>query len=69
MILEAAHEQVRAHTIGTQELGAVGTSGHRLLLGLATGALEQLLLDRDHVKHVVHYVIVLQVVNAFINLK
>ena len=45
VILEAAHEFMSAHTVWTQELGAVGTARDCLLLGLAARALKHHFLN------------------------
>lgn len=60
--LEAAHVLMRRHAVGTQVLRAVGALRQRLVPTRAGGALERLLLDGEHVEHVLRDVVVLQAV-------
>ncbi len=61
---EAAHVLMSGHTARTQELGAVRAASHGLLLGLAACAIQLHLLYGQHVKDVVHDVVVLQTVHT-----
>ncbi|RNA13244.1 hypothetical protein BpHYR1_045135 [Brachionus plicatilis] len=61
--VKAAHVLVRAHTVWTQKVSALCAPRHRLLVALAARAAQRSLLDGQHVQHVVHHIVVLQIVH------
>ena len=66
--LEAAHVLMGAHAAWTEELGAVGASGHGLVVRLAARAVQLHLLDGHHVQHVDHDMVVFKAVNAVVSI-
>jgi len=64
MVLKAAHVTMCRHTVGTEEVGAVATTGKRFLPCLATGAYDLHVVDGQHVKELHEHMVEWQRLNA-----